>query len=148
MSPEQLISQFIKKDQRILQIGGNPELKELAEADTYTYLSVDEMKNIPSQPYDYAILTEVLELIDNPVELINTVKNLSRSVVIYEYKYDEIDVDPAWRKPWQSVGLEFSLTRGFDYVNSLFLGYATIHICEMPYTPTESEQKEHPDAIR
>jgi len=148
MTPEQLICQFIKKDQRILQIGGDDNLKDLAEADTYTYLSVDQLNVIPAQPYDYVILTEVLELVDDPVKLINTVKNLSRSVVIYEYKYDDVEIKPTWRKPWQSVGLEFSLTRGFDYVNSIFLGYATIHICEMPYTTSETEQKEHPNAIR
>ena len=150
MTPEQIYSQFLKPNQRILHLGGDPELKQLSQAHEYTQLTLEQLAdyaNIPNSPYDYVIMSEVLEQVADPLELIRHVKNLAKITVIYEFKYDEMDepVDPSWNKVWQSIGLEYTLTREFDYVNSVFLGYATIHTCEMPYTQTDKEQ---PDAIR
>jgi hypothetical protein len=151
MTEEEIIAQFLKTEKRILQIGGRESLKDLLAHDTFTRLEisdVNDFKNIPATGFDYIILTDVLELIDNPRELISHVKDLTKSVVIYEYKYDEIEsIDPSWRQPWKTVGLEFFLTREFDFVNDLFLGYATLHICELPFTP-KPEELEHPNAIR
>jgi hypothetical protein len=149
MTPEQIFSQFIKPNQHILHLGGDPELKELTQAHTYTRLEIADLTdyaNIPEGPYDYVVLSDVLECIENPVELINHVKNLATHTVIYEFKYEEMEnVDPVWSRIWERVGLEFTLTREFDYVNDIFLGYATIHTCKMPYN---NKDKEHPDAIR
>jgi hypothetical protein len=67
------------------------------------------------------------------LNFIKFIKNLGKTTVIYEFKYDEgCEVKLDWKKPWKTFGLENFLTRQFDYVNSVFLGYATIHICEMP----------------
>lgn len=150
MTPEQIFSQFLKPNQRILHLGGNAELKELAKAHEYTHLTVDQLddySNIPPQAYDYVIMSDILELVNDPIELLKHVKDLAKTTIVYEFKYDEMDdpVDPVWSKIWQKIGLEYILTREFDYVNSIFLGHATIHTCEMPYTETD---KEHPDAIR
>lgn len=147
MTPEQIFSQFLKPDQCILHLGGSTELKKLAQAHEYTHLTVDQLDdytNIPLQAYDYVVMSDVLELVENPIELLKHVKDLAKTTIVYEFKYDEMDspVDPSWSKIWQKVGLEFTLTREFDYVNSIFLGHATIHTCEMPFT-----DKEHADAI-
>lgn len=151
MTPEQIYSQFLKPNQRILHLGGNAELEDLAKAHEYTHLTLDQLTDfttIPNSAYDYAIMSDILEQVTDPIELIKHVKNLAKITVIYEFKYDEMDdpIDPSWSKIWQKIGLEFTLTQEFDYVNSIFLGHATIHTCEMPYTKTDD--KEHPDAIR
>lgn len=149
MTPEQIIAPFLKPQQRILHIGGDAELASLASADEYTQIGIEQIDNIPNKPYEYAVLTEVLELVEDPVALIEKIKNITKSTIIYEYKYDEdCEVKPEWRQAWKSVGLEYTLTRNFDYVNSIFLGYATIHVCELPYNPELDTTKEHPDAIR
>lgn len=151
MTPEQIFSQFIKPNQRILHLGGDPELKELTQAHAYTRLEIGDLTdyaNIPEGQYDYVVMSDVLEYVDNPVDLINHVKNLAKTTVVYEFKYDEMeDPNPNWSRIWQTVGLEYTLTRAFDYVNNIFLGYATIHTCEMPYNNTITD-KDHPNAIR
>lgn len=151
MTPEQIFSQFLKPNQRILHLGGDPGLEQLAQAHTYTRLSVEDLvdyANIPTAAYDYVVISDVLELVADPVGLIDHVKNLAKTTIVYEFKYDEMDepIDPSWSRIWQTVGLEYTLTQRFDYVNNIFLGYATIHTCEMPYTKTNDE--DHPDAIR
>lgn len=151
LTPEQIIAQFLKKEQKILHLGGNTELKTLAEAHSYTNLDKDQIVDFSSIPvgFDYVVMGDILEVIDNPVDLIKHVKNIAKTTVIYEYKHDD-DIPPPtdWKKPWQSVGLEYTLTREFDYVNNIFLGYATLHICDVPYNPTEQELKELGNAIR
>ena len=153
MSPEQIVSSLLKKQQKILHIGGDESIKDLMEAYKYTRFEVDQIDQLSSVDdiYDYAIVSDALELIEDPESLIKQIKNQAKCTVIYEYKYDEMepaDVNPAWKQPWKSKGLEFLLSREFDYINNIFLGYATLHICEMPYNPAENEEKEHPDAFR
>lgn len=151
MKPEEIMAQFLKKEKRILHIGGDNCLGSLTEPDNYTQVkisSVSELDTIENTGFDYVVLSDVLELVDDPVELVKKAKNLARSTVIYEFKYDEdCVVDPSWKQTWKSVGLEFLLTREFDWVNDIYLGYATVHICEMPYNG-ELSDKENPDAIR
>lgn len=97
--------------------------------------------------FDTILITAGLEVIDNPVEFITKIKNSSETVCIYEYKYDLMqDVDPSWKKHWQSVGLTFNLQRNFDLVNEIFLAQATLHTCKIPYNPKSSE--DNPNAIR
>ena len=75
----------------------------------------------------------MLETIEDPQNLITNVKNLTESVIIYEYKFDEgCYTNDSWNKPWTKVGLEHFLCKEFDYVNNIFLGYSTIHICKYP----------------
>lgn len=151
MTPEEIIAQFIKPEQRILHIGGSIELEKFSNAHSYTNLNVDQITDLSSIPegFDYVVMGDILEIIDNPLELIKRVKNVAKTTVIYEYKHDEDSVaKPGWKKPWQSIGLEYNLTREFDYVNNVFLGYATLHICDMPYNPTEKELEELGHAIR
>lgn len=151
MKPVEIIANFLKKDQRVLHLGGSTDLGPLMSAYTYTHVNVDELNNwdnIPTDSFDYVVLDEVLELVEDPSNLIRFIKNKAKSTVIYEFKYDEdCHVEPEWKQPWKTQGLEFLLTREFDFVNDIFLGYATLHICEMPYNG-KPEDKEHPDAIR
>jgi hypothetical protein len=51
-------------------------------------------------------------------------------------------IDSAWKQPCKNIGLENILTWEFDYVRSLYLGYATVYYCEGPnkYTPDEIGQ--------
>ncbi len=151
MKPEEIMAQFLKKEKRILHLGGDACLGSLTEPDNYTQVnisSVNDLENIKNTGFDYVVLSDVLELVDDPVELVKKAKNMARSTIIYEFKYDEdCEVAPEWKQTWKSVGLEFLLTREFDWVNDIYLGYATIHICEMPYNNT-LEDKETPDAIR
>jgi hypothetical protein len=151
MTPEEILSQFLKKDQRILHIGGDPILEKLTEAFRYTRHDIEnfEVGDLSSEhPYDYVVLSDALELVDNPIELIKQIKNHAKSTIIYEFKYEEMeDIDPAWKRPWQNVGLEYTVTKEFDFVNTIFLGYATLYTCEMPYNLSETD-KEHPNAIR
>ena len=146
MTQDEIISQFLKKNQRILHLGcGQKLLKDLAEAHAYTGvdntesadLQLDILKEYTALPsgFDYVIIGEVLEFADNPIDIIEHVRLLAKSTIVYEHKYDEdCVVDPNWKQPWKTLGLENFLTRKFDYVNSIFLGYATLHICEMPNT--------------
>lgn len=139
MTSDEIISQFLKKNQRILHLGcGDQTLKTLAEAHEYTGISIDDtLATFESLPngFDYIVIGEALEFAENPTEIIDHIRLLSKSTIVYEHKYDEdCVVNPAWKQPWKSVGLENFLTQKFSYVNSIFLGYATLHICEMPIT--------------
>jgi hypothetical protein len=150
MTPEQILSQLLKKHQRILHLGGDPELKTLVDAYEYTHVAVEDIGDFTSLPsgFDYVIMSDVLELVEDPVGLVKHVKDLAKTTVIYEYKYDEdCYIGNGWKTPWKTVGLEYTLTRNFDYVNNVFLGYATVHICDMPYTPKENNE-DGIDAIR
>ena len=151
MKPEEILSQFLKKEKRILHLGGDSSLKDLTDADQYTQVqisSANDLEKIENTGFDYVILSDVLELVEDPQEVIKQAKNMAKSTIIYEFKYDEdCVVDPSWKQTWKTVGLEFFLTREFDWVNDIYLGYATIHICEMPYNGGLLD-KETPDAIR
>jgi hypothetical protein len=136
VTPEEIMAVYLKKDQRILHIGGDPSLGKLTESYDYTRIEISDLDldNIPEKPYDYVVLSDALELVDDPLALILKVKNLAKSTIVYEFKYDEYaDLDPSWKQPWKSIGLEYNLTREFDWVNNRFFGYATMHTCEMPY---------------
>lgn len=150
MQPEAIISQFMKKNQNILQIGGpNQDLRGFAEADSFLWIDSNNVGDLADldKKFDYAVLSDVLELIDEPVELIKQVKNIADEVYIYEFKYDEgCVVQPEWKQPWKKVGLEYTLSFEFDYVNTVYFGYASLHICNTPYNG--DEKKGHPDAIR
>ena len=147
MTPEQICAQFLEKDKKVLHFGSDQKLPQYVELQEYLHL--DDLTSIDELPkYNYAVLVDTLELVDDPVSLIKQVKNLAETTVIYEFKYDtEFEVNPEWKQPWKTIGLEFLLTQEFDYVNDVFLGYATIHICKMPYN-RELDQREDENAIR
>lgn len=147
MTPEQICAQFLDKNKTILHFGSDQRLPQYAEAQGYLQIT-DPINLDISSKYDYTVLVDTLELVDDPVSLIKQVKNLSETTVIYEFKYDdEFEVNPEWKQPWKTIGLEFLLTQEFDYVNDIFLGYATIHICKIPYNK-ELDKKEDENAIR
>lgn len=135
ISAEQIVSNFLDKEKKVLYIGESNDLENQLDCIFYKKISqknIEEIKTI-NEKYDYVILTEVLETIENPQNLITNVKNLTESVVIYEYKFDEgCYSNNTWNKPWTKVGLEHFLCKEFDYVNNIFLGYATIYICKYP----------------
>jgi hypothetical protein len=144
MHYDEIISQFTKKDGKVLYIGTptaviekSATLSVLQAIDPLTTnIDVDQL----SKDFDTVVFAEVLELVDDPRKLINQFKWQSGSSIIYEFKYDHMDsIDPTWKLSWKHTGLENILTWEFDYVKSLYLGYATVYFCEGPnkYTPDE-----------
>ena len=144
MHYDEIISQFTEKDGKVLYIG-NPTAAIEKSATLSVLQSIDPLTtNIDvdqlSKDFDTVVFAEVLELVDDPRKLINQFKWQSRSSIIYEFKYDHMDnINPTWKLPWKHIGLENILTWEFDYVKSLYLGYATVYFCEGPnkYTPDE-----------
>jgi hypothetical protein len=143
MEPISIIDRFIKKDQKIIHFG--KDSKELLTSSTPTeYTSIlltenflEEINSVKNNYYDTVIIDELLETISCPQELIKSIRAIGKTTCIYEFKYDDdCIVKDYWLQPWKEFGLEFFLTREFDYVNSVFLGYATLHICEMPHDET------------
>ena len=139
--PEETFGGLLEKNKRMLHLGGDIKLKELTEPSEYVRIEIDQLGDFQDLPkgFDYVVISDVLELIDNPLDLIKHVKNLATTTVIYEFKYEEEEwvLDPAWKKPWLTVGLDWNISKNFDYINDIFLGYATIHICSMPYNGPE-----------
>jgi hypothetical protein len=144
MHYDEIISQFTEKDGKVLYIGTptaaiekSATLSVLQAIDPLTTnIDIDQL----SKDFDTVIFAEVLELVDDPRKLINQFKWQSESSIIYEFKYDHMDsIDPTWKLHWKHTGLENILTWEFDYVKSLYLGYATVYFCEGPnkYTPDE-----------
>jgi hypothetical protein len=141
ISAEQIVSNFLDKEKKVLYLGESNDLENILDSTLYKKISQKDINNIENieEKYDYVVLTEVLETIDDPQSLITKVKNLTESVVIYEYKFDEgCYNNDNWNKPWTKVGLEHFLCKEFDYVNNIFLGYATIYICKYPNNETPS----------
>jgi hypothetical protein len=82
-------------------------------------------------------------------DLIKKVKTIAENIVIYEYKFDPgCYNNNEWKKPWLKIGLEYFLGKEFDYVNSIFLGYATIYFCKFPYDKTSDDYRIAENAIR
>lgn len=128
--PEEILSNFLEKDKEILYIGN------LNYFDNCDRIGSDNLNLLDSldKKYDFCVLTDILEIVDNPQEIIKKVKYNSETTIIYEFKFDDGNYsDKDWKKPWTKIGLEFFLGREFDYMNSVYLGYATIHICKLPY---------------
>jgi hypothetical protein len=147
MHYDEIISQFTEKDDKVLYIGTPTDAIEKS-ATLSVFQSIDpltttvDLDNL-SKDFDTVVFAEVLELVDDPRGIINQFKWQSKSSIVYEFKYDHIDgIDSAWKQPWKNIGLENILTWEFDYVRSLYLGYATVYYCEGPnkYTPDEIGQ--------
>lgn len=142
MTAEEIYSQFLKTHKRILHLGSDQSrIKSLINPEYYVGVDIlpgadiccdlnNDYELIP-EGFDYALLAGVLEYLDDPRQFISYVKHKANITVVYEYKYDDKNKD-GWKNPWKNIGLESFLLREFDLVNSIFLGYATIHLCEMP----------------
>ena len=145
-TPEEILTGFIEPNKRVLHIGGDPRLEELVNPSEYVRIETaditDELE-IPKE-FDYTIISDALELIDNPISLIHKIRDSAKEVVIYEFKYDDPEwiKGDNWKKPWLTVGLEWNLIKEFDYIHNVFLGYATINICKMPNTLKEENVSE------
>jgi hypothetical protein len=136
MHHDEIISQLVEKNQKILYIGA----PDIIVAETVTpsfFQSIDPTKVTDAQiaevtdDFDTVIFTDVLEKVDNPRQLISQLKWHAKSAIVYEFKYDQMDsIDASWKQPWKHIGLENILTWEFDYVRSLYLGYATVYFCE------------------
>ncbi len=144
MHYDEIISQFIKKDEKVLYIGNPTDIIEKSATPSVFQIIDPLVTNINvtelSKDFDTVIFAETLELVDDPRAVINQFKWFSGSAIVYEFKYDHMEtIDLTWKQPWKNTGLENILTWEFDYVRSLYLGYATIYFCEGPnkYTPNE-----------
>lgn len=140
ITKEETLIQWIKKEKRILHIGDyNEILKVQTAAEVYDNVAINdvyhdlEFRVKPEIKYHYAILNEALELVDDPVKLIKDCSTISKTVILIEQKYDVPSMlKPEWKKPWLNTGLEWNLNLIFDYINSIYLMYHSIHICEIP----------------
>lgn len=93
----------------------------------------DEWISNISPETDYIVMAEVLELLDDPASLIKSVKKTAKNILVYEFKhYENSTVDPRYKTPWLTKGLENLLSWEFDLVRSIYLGYATVYVCEGP----------------
>ena len=144
MPYDEIISQFTEKDEKVLYIGRPTDAIKKSTTPS-VFHAIDPLttpihaSNLPKD-FDTVIFTEVLELVDDPRALINQFKWQAKCTIVYEFKYDHMDdIDPSWKLTWKNIGLENILTWEFDYVKSLYLGYATVYFCEGPnkYTPDE-----------
>lgn len=140
MTPQEIYSQFLKPDQKILHLGcGDRSLEKLSDPDDYYGVEFSSINDLNldvdfSNDFDYVVLDEILELVDNPLELIKNVKYLGETIVLWEIKYEHYEnLDKKWKKPWANTPLNFFIEQNFDYTQQIFLGYATIHFCSMPF---------------
>lgn len=143
ITPEEVLSALVPKEKTILHIGGDPSLATLTSATKYTRIELSELDKIGTESgFDYVVLSDVLELVDDPIGLIKQVKRLATATIIYEYKYDEgCKVRPEFKKPWETIGLAYNISFNYDFHNCVFLGYATVHTCDTPYdAPTEDSK--------
>lgn len=137
MHHNEIISQFLEQNQKILCVGTADKIAEHILTSPF-FQSIDPIE-INAQitdlanDFDTVIFSDALEKINNPRELIAQIKWHAKSSIVYEFKYDHMEtVDPSWKQPWKTIGLENILTWEFDYVKSIYLGYATIFFCEGP----------------
>jgi hypothetical protein len=148
ISPEKIILNFLEEEKTILYLGDSCELDNEVDSSLYKRINENNVGDI-DEKFDYAILTEILEKVDDPRNLISSIKNITDTVVIYEYKFDDgCYNNDEWKKPWTKIGLEYFLEREFDYVNSIFLGYATIYFCKFPYNKELDTDRIKENAIR
>lgn len=142
MHHDEIIAKLAEKNQRILYVGR--PIGVIAEILTPSFYQIVDTVDaddcdIPTD-FDTVIFSDILETVDNPQQTIARFKWHAKSSIIYEFKYDYMDsIDEKWKQPWKSIGLENALTWEFDYVRSIYLGYATVYFCEGPnkYTPEE-----------
>jgi hypothetical protein len=149
--PEEIILNFLEKEKKVLYVGESTKLDEEVGFSLYKKITEDNICQIEKidEKFDYVILTEILEKIDDPQDLIKKVKTIAENIVIYEYKFDPgCYNNNEWKKPWLKIGLEYFLGKEFDYVNSIFLGYATIYFCKFPYDKTSDDYRIAENAIR
>lgn len=139
MTPQEIYSQFLKPYQKILHLGcGDKTLQNLCNPDKYVGLSINECNDITTlknldNDFDYVVIDEVLELINSPTELIENSKTLGKTIFIWEIKYDFYEpIDKDWKQPWKKIPLGKIVEDNFDFVNQIFLGYATMHFCSFP----------------
>lgn len=143
MQIEEIISTFLETDQRILYIDNtNINYQDVFKTKYYIHHKLDDINfnKIPTDfnglKFQYIILTEILELIDNPTALIKHCKNLTENLIILEIKYDYFPkTNDNWKIPWKNFGLANLLNQEFSYIHEIFLGYATIYFVKDPYEP-------------
>jgi hypothetical protein len=155
------ISNLLSSDQSILHFSINEErLDKYKNFKNYKIIGMSDQSDIQLdfnkdfnleelKGFDTILFTSGLEIADDPIKLIEKIKNLSETVCIYEFKYEYIDnIDENWHCHWRDKGLTWSLQQHFDLINEMFLEQATFHTCKIPYTPKPDEIKENQDAIR
>jgi hypothetical protein len=139
MHYDEVISNFLEKDKKILYVGTHstdiintaltPSELHFLNKDSFP---LNDTTVVPSK-LDYVIFTDALELVDNPKEIISQLKWNSEQVIVYEFKrLEDSEINTEWKHPWANIGLENFLTWEFDYVRSIYLGYATVYFCTGP----------------
>jgi hypothetical protein len=142
MHHDEIIAQLAEKNQRLLYAGTPNDViaETLIPSFFQVVSSTDTEYSEIANDFDTVIFSDILEIVDDPRQLIAQLKWHAKSSIIYEFKYDHMDaIDESWKTPWKNIGLEHILTWEFDYVKSVYLGYATVYFCEGPnkYTPEE-----------
>jgi hypothetical protein len=146
MTPEEIIVPFVENPNKILYFGNNNSIVELLKSSQITTVnSLEELKKLePDTLFDCAIVSNNIELIEDPLEVLSFIKKLTAELMVYENKYDLMpEVDATWKQHWKTISLEWFLTQNYDYINNIFLGYATLHRCKQPFN--KEEQLENAD---
>jgi hypothetical protein len=145
MHHDEIISQLVEKNRKTLYIGTPDAIVAQTLTEDF-FQSIDPTTATDSQIQNIAkdfhtiIFSDILEIVDEPRQLISQIKWHTQSAIVYEFKYDHMEfIDEKWKQPWKRTGLENILTWEFDYVRSIYLGYATVYFCEGPnkYSPEE-----------
>jgi hypothetical protein len=139
MHHDEVISNFLEKDKKILYVGTHSTdiIDTALTPSELHFLNKDSFPlnddTVVPNKLDYVIFTDALELVDNPKEIISQLKWNSEQVIVYEFKHlEDSEINTEWKKPWLTIGLENLLTWEFDYVRSIYLGYATVYFCSGP----------------
>lgn len=146
MHYDEVISKFLEKDKKILYVGTqatdiiakelNPSELHFLDKDSFPLTDTTAVPN----KLDYVIFTDALELVDNPKDVISQLKWNSEQVIVYEFKrLEDSEINTEWKHPWANIGLENFLTWEFDYVRSIYLGYATVYFCSGPNNITPEQ---------
>jgi hypothetical protein len=156
MDHSQILSELLDIDQTILHFAGQEtRLDHYKSFKKYIKLGFGTDCDIcvdVTQPlnielfsgYDTIVLGSALELYDQPIELIKSIKKSADTVCIYEYKYEYFEqIDSGWHCHWQNIGLTWHLQQHFDFINEIFLAQSTLHSCRIPYDPGKQGPNQH-----
>jgi len=154
MNHSETLAIILSTDQSILHFSYNEErLDTYQKFKNYKTIGIDNNSDIKIsinepvnldliQGFDLIILSAYLEIIADPIELIQQIKNLSETVCIYEYKYDLMnECSTEWKQHWNHIGLNWNLTQHFDLINELYLEQSTLYTCKFPFTQNKNQEK-------
>lgn len=143
---EEFLANILSNDQSILHLKhSEKKFNEFVSYKNYVSIGKDKDCDIIVEDFndnflsyletkpDVFVMGHVLELVDDPKELITANRQNAEQTVIFEFKYDEIEnIPPEWKTPWKNIGLAHFLYSQFDWINEIFLNGVTVYTCQDP----------------